>query len=166
MSNRSGSARRSVEEAASASASVPAPASAGATEIRIRRRNAARRKAMLGSGGGTKQSERAVAAALTGSRGTQMPDGSWSIRNFNSRGRARRGRPGMLEFHLRRTAFGVLPFLGAGQRPTREVLTAGTFKPASPGVDSQSKTERRSSHRWEHYAPWFGGHSLCVNATA
>ena len=73
---------------------------------------------MLGSGGGTKQSERAVAAALNWLARHQMPDGSWSIRNFNSRCRGTTCTgPGMLDFTSAGTAFGLLPFLGAGQTP-------------------------------------------------
>jgi hypothetical protein len=90
----------------------------GGDEFGFAGRNAARRKAMLGSGGGTKQSERAVAAALNWLARHQMPDGSWSIRSFNSRckGATCTG-PGMLDFTSAGTAFGLLPFLAAGQTP-------------------------------------------------
>ena len=72
------------------------------------------RKAMLGSGGGTRQSERAVAAALNWLARHQSPDGSWSLTAYKARckdasctGEAEVGdRPAAA------TALGLLPFLG------------------------------------------------------
>jgi len=76
------------------------------------------RKAMLASGGGTKQSERAVLAALNWLARHQMPDGSWSIPGFNSRCKGETcTNPGSANFNSAATAFGLLPFLAAGQTP-------------------------------------------------
>ena len=48
-------------------------------------RGTGHRKAMLGSGGGTRQSERAVAAALNWFARHQSPDGSWSLTAYKAR---------------------------------------------------------------------------------
>lgn len=74
------------------------------------------RKAMLGSGGGTRQSERAVAGALSWIARHQSRDGSWSLANYKASckdsscaGPAAGDRCGGA------TALALLPFLGAGQ---------------------------------------------------
>jgi hypothetical protein len=80
-------------------------------------RGSGSRKAMLASGGGTKQSERAVAAALNWIARHQLSDGSWSLSGYKSRckdntcsGSGKTGdRPAAA------TALALLPFLGAGQ---------------------------------------------------
>lgn len=79
-------------------------------------RGAGSRKAMLGSGGGTRQSERAVAAALSWIARHQSPDGSWSLTAYRARckdsscaNEAAGDRCGAA------TALALLPFLGAGQ---------------------------------------------------
>ncbi len=93
-------------------------AGTGGDQFGFTSRNAGRRRALLGSGGGTKQSERAVAAALNWLARHQMLDGSWSIRDFSSRCRGSTCTgPGMLDFTSAGTALGLLPFLGAGQTP-------------------------------------------------
>jgi hypothetical protein len=75
------------------------------------------RKAMLGSGGGTRQSERAVAGALNWLARHQSPDGSWSLTEYKARckdasctGEAKAG-----SSISAATALALLPFLGAGQ---------------------------------------------------
>ena len=82
------------------------------------------KKAMLGSGGGTKRTERAVAAALAWIARHQNPDGSWSI-DYHSRceGPGCTG-PGSSNAPGAATALGLLPFLAAGQ--THE--TKGPYK--------------------------------------
>jgi hypothetical protein len=80
---------------------------------------------MLASGGGTKQSERAVLAALTWLARHQMPDGSWSISEFHTRCKGEPcTNPGSANFVSAATAFGLLPFLAAGQTPE----TKGPYK--------------------------------------
>jgi hypothetical protein len=96
-------------------------------------RGSGSRKALLGSGGGTKQSERAVAAALNWLARHQLMDGSWSLTAYRNRcnkdgtctGPARVG-----EHPSAATALGLLPFLAAGQThetkgPYRKNIAAG-----------------------------------------
>jgi len=74
------------------------------------------REALLGRYGGTKQSERAVAAALNWLARHQSADGSWSIQKYN--GRCTDGTckgAGNTESRAAATALGLLPFLAAGQ---------------------------------------------------
>jgi hypothetical protein len=77
-------------------------------------RGSGMREAMLGSGG-TKQSERAVAAALNWLARHQNPDGSWSLNHTH---RCRSGfcsGPAEGPYDAGATALGLLPFLAAGQ---------------------------------------------------
>lgn len=75
------------------------------------------RKAMLASGGGTKQSERAVAGALNWIARHQLSDGSWSLSGYKSRCKDQTcsgpGKTG--DRSSAATALALLPFLGAGQ---------------------------------------------------
>ena len=77
-------------------------------------RGSGMREAMLGSGG-TKQSERAVAAALNWIARHQNRDGSWSLKHTtNCKGGFCSG-PGEAQSTGAATALGLLPFLAAGQ---------------------------------------------------
>lgn len=73
------------------------------------------RKAMLGAYGGTKGSERAVAAALNWLARHQNPDGSWSLANYSRlcKDASCANKGGNSDTAA--TAFGLLPFLAAGQ---------------------------------------------------
>jgi hypothetical protein len=69
-------------------------------------RSGATRKKALEEGGGTKESEATVAAGLTWLLRVQSPDGRWMLDgNFKNKGQAN---------DIAGTAFGLLPFLGAG----------------------------------------------------
>ena len=72
---------------------------------------------MLGSGGGTRQSERAVAAALNWLARHQSPDGSWSLTAYKARCKdaSCTGRGQNRRTLRRRHGLGLLPFLAAGQ---------------------------------------------------
>jgi Squalene-hopene cyclase C-terminal domain len=72
------------------------------------------REAMLGTGG-TKQSERAVAAALNWLARHQSTDGHWSIQHTAACKGGRCPGPGNHESDCAGTAMGLLPFLAAGQ---------------------------------------------------
>jgi len=74
------------------------------------------RKAMLGRQGGTKQSERAVAAALDWLSRHQMHDGKWSLAAYSTRCEDHTCTgPGAANTDMGATALALLPFLGAGQ---------------------------------------------------
>ncbi|MEX0679462.1 MAG: prenyltransferase/squalene oxidase repeat-containing protein [Pirellulales bacterium] len=80
----------------------------------------ASRKAMVGGYGGTKASERAVAAALNWLARHQNADGSWSLNGF---AQYCKGQPcnggGSSKSDIAATAMGLLPFLAAGQTHTQ-----------------------------------------------
>jgi hypothetical protein len=95
-------------------------------------RGSGSRKALLGSGGGTKQSERAVAAALNWLARHQQSDGSWSLTNYKNRCKdATCSGPGKVGPRpSAATALALLPFLAAGQTheskgPYRRNIAAG-----------------------------------------
>lgn len=75
------------------------------------------RKAQVGRGGGTRQSERAVAGALNWLHRHQMPEGNWSLHDFPTRC----GKDGPCsgaggeKQNVGATAMALLPFLAAGQ---------------------------------------------------
>lgn len=80
-------------------------------------RGTGHRKAMLGSGGGTRQSERAVAGALNWIARHQSRDGGWSLTAYQARckdsscaGEAKVG-----GYEAAATAMALLTFFGAGQ---------------------------------------------------
>jgi hypothetical protein len=77
-------------------------------------RGAGSREAMLGSGG-TKQSERAVAAALNWLARHQRADGSWSIDHTSACKGGFCSGAGSSASDAGATAMGLLPFLAAGQ---------------------------------------------------
>jgi hypothetical protein len=79
-------------------------------------RGTGQRRAMVGGFGGTRQSERAVAAALNWLARHQMPDGSWSLDGFQTCCKdGTCSGPGTHKGDSAGTAFGLLPFLAAGQ---------------------------------------------------
>ena len=82
-------------------------------------RGEGQRKAQTGSFGGTKQTERAVAAALNWfARHQNKEDGSWSLNAYNSKGRCQDATCtglGSANADAAATAFALLPFLAAGQ---------------------------------------------------
>jgi hypothetical protein len=73
------------------------------------------RDALVGTGGGTKQTERAVAGALNWLARHQSGDGSWSIDDFYCPDKACSGVGTIHNANAAGTALGVLPFLAAGQ---------------------------------------------------
>ena len=87
---------------------------------------------MLASGGGTRQSERAVAGALNWLARHQSANGSWGLMAYKARCKdGTCSGPGRAGDRLAAaTALGLLPFLAAGQThkskgPYREHIAAG-----------------------------------------
>lgn len=79
-------------------------------------RGQGQRAAMVGMFGGTKGTERAVAAALLWLAKHQNPDGSWSLKEFVRQCKGGScGGAGSHNSDAAATAFGLLPFLAAGQ---------------------------------------------------
>ena len=80
------------------------------------RREPSLRPIVLADGGGTKQSERAVQAALAWLANHQLSNGSWSLENYVQRctDKTCTG-PGRVNADAGATAMGLLPFLAAGQ---------------------------------------------------
>jgi hypothetical protein len=90
------------------------PGSGGAGEG-FGTRGKGHRKAILGPGGGTRASERAVGAALDWFRRHQSAHGRWSL---DFRGQCRGGAcsgPGFAQSDTAATAMALLPFLAAGE---------------------------------------------------
>jgi len=96
-------------------------------------RGAGQRKAMLASGGGTRQSERAVAGALNWLARHQLPSGGWSLKNYNARCKdATCTGAGGADRPAAATAMGLLPFLAAGQThlskgPYKKTIANGVY---------------------------------------
>ncbi len=96
-------------------------------------RGAGMRQAMVGGFGGTRQTERAVAAALNWIARHQNSDGSWGLENFNHHCKDS-SCTGLGGVHSdpAATAFGLLPFLAAGQTqdtkgPYQKNIQAGLY---------------------------------------
>ncbi len=76
-------------------------------------RSGATRARLVRTGGGNAQSEAAVALGLHWLFQHQAPDGRWSLDGFHRYARCNCGSPGQAN-DVAGTAFGLLPFLGAG----------------------------------------------------
>ena len=87
-------------------------------------RGSGHRRAQLGSGGGTKAGERAVAGALNWLYRHQLPDGSWALDHRQRCTDRTCTGPGSENCPEGATALGVLPFLAAGQTHK----TAGPYR--------------------------------------
>lgn len=90
------------------------------------------KRAMLGNSGGTKQSERAVAAALNWIARHQNPNGSWSINHQRRCTDPTCTGPGSAESDAGATALCLLPFLAAGQThkskgPYQKTISQGLY---------------------------------------
>ena len=83
-------------------------------------RGSGSRQAMIASGGGTADSERAVAGAVNWLARHQNPDGSWGCASFDKMCKdpscsAHGHKAGGTDYPMAATAFGLLPFFAAGQ---------------------------------------------------
>ena len=107
-------------------------------------RGSGSRKALLGRYGGTKETERAVAAALYWLAKHQMKEGNWSLKDYTKmcKDKTCTG-PGSQESISAATAMGLLPFLAAGQThvsagPFQQVIARGVY-----WLDQPSESRRR-----------------------
>jgi hypothetical protein len=87
----------------------------GGTENGFGGRGAGHREALAGAFGGTKASERAVAAALNWLYRHQNQNGTWSLNHTRRCRGARCSGPGNVQAEAAATALGLLPYLAAGQ---------------------------------------------------
>jgi hypothetical protein len=86
-------------------------------------RGAAARSQMMADNGGTKKSDDAVRDALDWIMRHQLPDGGWSFNHTIGPGNRSTKNPGSLaEARNGATAMALLPFLGYGMIPTKEML--------------------------------------------
>lgn len=85
-----------------------------ATRGGLEGRNPAKREGLLRSGGGTRQSERAVRRGLRWLAAHQLDDGSWSFDHNKSICRGQCRNTGVEPSTTASTAMALLPFLGAG----------------------------------------------------
>jgi hypothetical protein len=109
-------------------------------------RGAGQRKAMVGGFGGTKQSERAVAAALNWIARHQNRDGSWSFDGYHWHCEdATCSGAGGLKADVAATALALLPFLAAGQtHETRGPYKANIYH----GLAYLMKTQKPDGSLW------------------
>jgi len=90
----------------------------GGSGIGFGGRGSGMKRAMVGGYGGTKQGERAVALALDWFRRHQFPDGHWGLQTYTKLCTDKSCTPpGTSNADVAATAFGLLPFLAAGQTP-------------------------------------------------
>ena len=86
-------------------------------------RGAAARGQMMADNGGTQESDDAVRNALDWIMRHQLPDGGWSFNHTIGPGNRSTKNPGsMAEARNGATAMALLPFLGYGMIPTKEML--------------------------------------------
>ena len=102
---------------------------------------------LLKSGGGNEASERAVKAALKWIADHQLPDGSWSFQNAGEGS-------GRMEANNAATALAILPFLGAGNTPSKgeykAVVARGIEFLLTNGTRSGDGYDLRDLGRDEH----------------
>ena len=128
-------------------------------------RSGSTRERMVKEGGGNTQSEAAVAAGLLWLARHQAADGHWSLDGFRRDGHCNCTGPGQNQ-DIAATAFGLLPFLGAGQ----------THKPGTEGTGKFRKNVERGlkylllkqnsdgdfgSGQWEMYAHGLAAIAVC-----
>ena len=96
-------------------------------------RGTGKRKEMLGGFGGTKNTERAVAAALNWIARHQRPDGGWALDKYTAQCKDDTCTgAGKLNSDIAATGMGLLPFLAAGQThqtkgPYQKSIHSGLF---------------------------------------
>lgn len=127
------------------------------------------KEAMVGGFGGTRKSERAVAAALFWLHRHQSADGHWSLKGFETHCKddtCREPKP-TLEADIAATSMGLLPFLAAGQThnskgPYRQAVYRGLdwlMRKQKPDGAFVHSLDTAVSHR--HYAHGLAAITLC-----
>jgi hypothetical protein len=85
-------------------------------------------------GGGTRESEAAVAAGLHWLIQHQAEDGRWSMHDFHTHGKCSCGDRGGLKNDIAGTALALLPLLGAGITPKSQGPDAAYARPVARGL--------------------------------
>ncbi len=100
-------------------ASAPMPEPEPEPEVVYPQRDEQIRRALVERGGGSEQTEKAVAEALAWLARNQSPDGRWSSRGFEEFG-GRSGDPARYDFDVASTGLALLCFLGADHTPDED----------------------------------------------
>jgi hypothetical protein len=120
------------------------------------------RKAMVGGYGGTKATERAVAAALNWLARHQNPDGSWSLDGFTQ---YCKGAPclggGDAKSDAAATAMALLPFLAAGQTHHTKGPYRGTIESGINWLINHQKQDGDLSDGRTMYTHGLAAITLC-----
>ena len=119
-------------------------------------RGTGHRKYMAGAFGGTKTSERAVAAALNWLYRHQSPDGSWGLDNYVKmcKDPSCTG-PGNVQSQAGATAMALLPYLAAGQThespgPYKTTIYRGLYWLMSHQTPAGDLSAKSSSQMYSH----------------
>jgi hypothetical protein len=116
-------------------------------------RSGSTRKRVLEEGGGNGESEAAVARGLKWMSNHQAPDGHWSLDGFNVHGHCNCTGFGA-KYDIAATAFGLLPFLGAGETHLGTGKNSAYAKNVQRGlnylISKQQKDGSFSANMYEH----------------
>jgi hypothetical protein len=116
-------------------------------------RSGATRKQVLEEGGGNTESEAAVARGLKWMANHQAPDGHWSLDGFNVHGHCNCNGFGA-KYDIAATAFGLLPFLGAGETHLSTGKNSAYAKVVGKGLNylmaKQQSDGQFSANMYEH----------------
>jgi hypothetical protein len=116
-------------------------------------RSGAIRKKVLEEGSGNNESEAAVARGLKWLANHQAPDGHWSLDGFNVDGHCNCAGLGA-KYDIAATAFGLLPFLGAGETHMGKGKDSPYAKVVGKGLNyliaKQQKDGSFSANMYEH----------------
>lgn len=112
-------------------------------------RSGATRERMLTEGGGNGRSEAAVARGLKWMSLHQSADGHWSLDGYNQAGKCNCG--GMGQKHdVAGVAFGLLPFLGAGETHKKGAYSKNVDKGIAYLLSKQNSEGSFSNFMYEH----------------
>jgi hypothetical protein len=117
-------------------------------------RGSGMKAAMVGSQGGTKQTEHAVHAGLDWLLRHQWPDGHWSLHDYPCK-QGRCSGAGKVKYDMAGTAFGLLPFLAANYThkdgPYQKQVRAGlTWMIANQDKQTGSLAKESNNNMYVH----------------